>query len=43
MRGPYHRCPTPSIDTLDDLARVPDGFKGDIWTDDLPRIAPLLR
>ncbi|MEL7461810.1 MAG: hypothetical protein AAFX45_02480 [Pseudomonadota bacterium] len=42
MRGPYHRSHTRGIDTPEGLARVPDGFQGDIRTGDLPRIAPSL-
>ncbi len=41
--GPYDGEFSTGIDTVDELARLPDGFAGGVWTNRVETVAPLLR
>ena len=43
LRGAYKNGSAGGIDTPEDAARIPTGFSGTIWTDDIETIAPLIR
>jgi len=44
LRGDYGQGVTAgAIDTPEDIARVPENFTGIVWTNEIARIAPLLR
>ena len=45
LLGPYGSgdAGTSGIDTLEDLAEVPDGFAGYIWTNAVELIGPALK
>ena len=43
LRGAYKDGSAGGIDTPEDTARIPAGFSGTIWTDDIETVAPLIR